>query len=326
MNFSKFINIHFDRTSLSFECDKGDLVLQTLPNIKVLVDSQNKQYIVKQEEMQNQNLDLKAIKVIGHRGNGENSETNHFPYENTLESYELAIKKGADMIELDVHLTVDRKLVIFHDSRINGKWIYETTYDEFAELYENALKALNLKALTLDDVFEKLPQGFPIYVEIKYEETVSGLEHYPNSYIANLVEESIQMALKYPTRRMMFASFSFTVCALLKSRLANAHVLLLINEQIQTILKEKTCQYVSDFIDKFQLDGIVFDTKYKSNFEPILNHVKGSGKICMCYGEGTNNENEIRMLEEFGVNGFCTDDISLCIRTLNSIENEKSNI
>src|SRR5258706_16241295 len=35
--------------------------------------------------------------------------------ENTLESFELAFDLGADMVELDVHLTRDRKLVVIHD-------------------------------------------------------------------------------------------------------------------------------------------------------------------------------------------------------------------
>lgn len=51
--------------------------------------------------------------------------------ENTLEAFERALKAGADGIELDVHLTRDRVLVVHHDERLNpaiargldGQWV-----------------------------------------------------------------------------------------------------------------------------------------------------------------------------------------------------------
>jgi glycerophosphoryl diester phosphodiesterase len=49
--------------------------------------------------------------VIAHRG-----ASAYYP-ENTLPSFEGAIDMGADMIELDVQLTSDRKVVVFHDEK-----------------------------------------------------------------------------------------------------------------------------------------------------------------------------------------------------------------
>ena len=56
------------------------------------------------------NKNIKTPWIIGHRGY-------HAKYpENTLASFEAAIKAGADMIELDVMLSRDRKVVVIHDA------------------------------------------------------------------------------------------------------------------------------------------------------------------------------------------------------------------
>ncbi len=51
--------------------------------------------------------------VIAHRGDWRN-----FP-ENSLEAIESAIKMGVDIVELDVHRTVDGEIVVCHDHTIN---------------------------------------------------------------------------------------------------------------------------------------------------------------------------------------------------------------
>jgi len=55
----------------------------------------------------------KEIKIIGHRGAPE-----HIP-ENTISSFKKAIELGVDMIEVDVRLTKDKKVIIMHDPTVN---------------------------------------------------------------------------------------------------------------------------------------------------------------------------------------------------------------
>jgi len=52
----------------------------------------------------------KITLFIGHRGTLVDYD------ENTLEAFDIAIKSGANCIELDVRRTKDRKLIVFHDS------------------------------------------------------------------------------------------------------------------------------------------------------------------------------------------------------------------
>lgn len=53
------------------------------------------------------------ILKIAHRG------ASGYAPENTLAAFKKAIELGADMIELDVHLTKDQELVVMHDETVN---------------------------------------------------------------------------------------------------------------------------------------------------------------------------------------------------------------
>jgi len=52
---------------------------------------------------------LPAVEIIGHRG------ASHDAPENTLASFKLAWAQGTDAIELDLWLSTDGKLIVFHD-------------------------------------------------------------------------------------------------------------------------------------------------------------------------------------------------------------------
>ena len=51
--------------------------------------------------------------IIGHRGSPRQAP------ENTLGSFELAIRQGADLIELDLHMSADERLVVIHDDTVD---------------------------------------------------------------------------------------------------------------------------------------------------------------------------------------------------------------
>jgi glycerophosphoryl diester phosphodiesterase len=60
-------------------------------------------------------IEPKAPLNIAHQG-GEDE----FP-SNTMYAFRKALKAGADMLELDVGVTKDRKIVVIHDTTVNGK-------------------------------------------------------------------------------------------------------------------------------------------------------------------------------------------------------------
>ncbi|NOU65890.1 glycerophosphodiester phosphodiesterase [Paenibacillus sp. LMG 31461] len=107
--------------------------------------------------------------VIGHRGAAGEAP------ENTLGSFALALKQGAEGIELDVHLTKDGKIAVCHDPTLdrttNGSGlICEKSWSEiefldagswFSEAYAGERIPL------LSEVFELVPKGMLINVEVK---------------------------------------------------------------------------------------------------------------------------------------------------------------
>lgn len=105
--------------------------------------------------------------IIAHRGKSE-----FFP-ENTLLSFQEAVKSGADAIELDVQFTKDKKLVVHHDYLLgntdNGEdFIFNQDLHYIKSLdagswFNSTFK--DVKIPTLDEVFQNF--GSEIYYEIE---------------------------------------------------------------------------------------------------------------------------------------------------------------
>jgi len=108
--------------------------------------------------------------VIGHRGSvGEAPE-------NTLASFALAAEQGAEGIELDVHLTKDGEIVVCHDYTLdrttNGSGlIVAHNWADIRELDAGSWFAESFhgqRIPLLSEVFDLLPKGFFINVEVKH--------------------------------------------------------------------------------------------------------------------------------------------------------------
>ena len=92
-----------------------------------------------------------------------------------MPAFQRAWVSGADGIELDVRLTKDDQLVVYHDRslhRITGRkrLVSNSSLDEIRALDVGERFGpgyRGLQAPTLDEVFELLPGDFPINVEMK---------------------------------------------------------------------------------------------------------------------------------------------------------------
>ncbi len=95
--------------------------------------------------------------------------------ENTLAAVELAFAQGADATEIDVRVSKDDVVVVFHDEdtmRIGGRGalVAEQTLEELRELDVGAWKHPKYageKIATLAEVLSALPAGRTLFVEIK---------------------------------------------------------------------------------------------------------------------------------------------------------------
>jgi glycerophosphoryl diester phosphodiesterase len=107
--------------------------------------------------------------IIAHRGYRA-----RYP-ENTLAAFEAAIDAGADMLELDVLLTKDRKIVVIHDESLdrttNGQGpVSEHTLSELKALdagswFDPRFRGERLP--TLEEVLDMAAGRIPINIEIK---------------------------------------------------------------------------------------------------------------------------------------------------------------
>lgn len=117
-------------------------------------------------------LSFLTSSLIAHRGcfDKENPE-------NSIGAFKKAIQKNY-CIELDVHLTKDKRVVVFHDNnlkRMTGldKKIKDCTFFELEQL---RLKNTNYKIPLLEEVLEIIHNNVPVIIEVKYDRITGLLE------------------------------------------------------------------------------------------------------------------------------------------------------
>ena len=117
--------------------------------------------------------------VFGHRG------ANAYAPMNTLPSFELAVKQGADGVELDVQLSKDGQLIVLHDFTVDHStdgqgYARDMTLAQLRELdagikFSEEFRGTQIP--TLDEVFEAIGDKLYVNVEIKSEtEGTDGVE------------------------------------------------------------------------------------------------------------------------------------------------------
>ncbi len=107
--------------------------------------------------------------IIGHRGAAGEA------LENTLESLRLAIDQEADMLELDLQLTTDRRLVAFHDRYLQLTDGSERAIEDLSTGDLAGLEYLEHQRVsrpgegipTLELVLHSLPASTPLNLELK---------------------------------------------------------------------------------------------------------------------------------------------------------------
>ena len=58
-------------------------------------------------------LDGPRPRLFAHRGASRDAP------ENTIEAFDLAVREGAERLEMDVHATSDGQVVVFHDAELD---------------------------------------------------------------------------------------------------------------------------------------------------------------------------------------------------------------
>ncbi len=170
------------------------------------------------------------MKIYGHRG-----ASGHAP-ENTMEAFELAAKMGASGIELDVQLTKDHELVIFHDDSMKrtARWSKTVEDGREGEPVEGMVRQYTLAQIremevgswmnetwrgvqipTMEEVYRWM-QGneLEVNIEIKVSD---------NRYFTELTDKTLELASAYGVSNRLLIS-SFCHPALAESQRVNPEI------------------------------------------------------------------------------------------------------
>jgi len=101
--------------------------------------------------------------ILGHRGSP------HSATENTLPSFLAALDEGADGVELDVQVTADGVLALFHDTIVGSTPVHKVKWAALPDAVGHELS-------TLDEVLEGLPRTAWVCVEFKRQQSLAELD------------------------------------------------------------------------------------------------------------------------------------------------------
>ena len=111
---------------------------------------------------------MKEKLIITHRGDTT------YAVENTIKSFQNAVRKGADMIELDVRRTKDGVFIVHHSPKINRQSIRKITWSEISAINQQR----NFEIPKFEDVLKSLQGKIKLDIELKevgWEKDIVGL-------------------------------------------------------------------------------------------------------------------------------------------------------
>jgi glycerophosphoryl diester phosphodiesterase len=230
---------------------------------------------------------------IAHKGASE-----YYP-ENTIIAFEKAIEMGADMLEVDLRLSKDAQVVIFHDEKVrirkNGKRaISELTLSEIKEVELDK----NQRIPTFKEVVSEFKERCRFYIDLKGE---TALEY----AIAILQEENC-------INRAILGISNPTIVE--KARALNGNI------SISLLLKLHEMDKTFELGRKFKPDYLhpcwenYSKTPSSLLTEDFFKKAK-EGNFCIVTWH-EENEQELKNLSSLPVYGICTDKPGLLSKIL----------
>lgn len=149
------------------------------------------------------------LEIIGHRGASADAP------ENTIPAIKLAFEQGADGVEIDIKMTSDKKIVVFHDentSRVSyqNKKIATNTLESLKFIDIGELKSDTWKQTyisTLEEMLAIIPNGKKVIIEFKCE--------------SDAIYELKNILSNFDTKNIVIASFNFKMLSLSKKEIPN---------------------------------------------------------------------------------------------------------
>ena len=222
----------------------------------------------------NWNLPQKDFMIIAHRGASGSAP------ENTIPAIIKGIKDGANYIEIDVHQTLDNKIIVIHDYSVdrttNGEGdIRNLKYSEIKQLdagkwFSDEFEST--KVPLLEEVIELIPDTVKLIIEVKGDSSeYPGIEN----NIVNIVKESNS------ENKVILKSFDEDVLAKFKSLAPEIPRLLVyvfgfcVMETDVQYLQHYEMFLTEGFVNSAHEEGykiIAWGVQSKSNMEQVLSY------------------------------------------------------
>ena len=216
------------------------------------------------------------MKKIGHRG------LKGVKLENTLESMEEAVRQSLDMIEIDIQMTKDEKIIVFHDYELkrifnNKSMIKDISYTEILDITDKIPLLENVLILAKNS-------GIELNIEIK--------ELYK---IKEITEQLLNLIKKYDySEKILISSFDHTILKEIK-RLDNSlkTAVLTASKPVDPIMLIKAAD----------ADG--YNSIYYFVDEDVINKCHAEGYFVNIWT--VNSKKDIEKYRGMGVDGIISD-------------------
>jgi len=234
--------------------------------------------------------------VVGHRGSPEESP------ENTLASFKLAIRQGAQMVELDTRLTKDGIPVVIHDdttTRTSGGAaqlkIERSTLAELRDIDVSAgfpaFKGEHIP--TLEDTLKELCPLIPVNVELK----LNSPHARPLTYAVSEVLKKLGV-----TRRVIVSSFIHSALTWMKRFVPEVSTAPLLGDWTGPIYDEELVELLAQPKASFLPRAAVYD--FKMVDQKLVDRFHEHGGTVLVYT--VNEEKDLEHMLELGVDAIIT--------------------
>lgn len=219
------------------------------------------------------------MQIIAHRG------AKGYVSENTIAAFQKALEMGADGIELDVHLSRDGQIVVFHDEhtdRLTGVTgtIKDLSFDEIRALRVD----LHHKIPNLEEVLDFVDKRILVNIELKVEAAARP--------VTRLIEKYVSQGWKYD--HFLVSSFDWT--ALREIRNWNPEIPL-------GVLTETDLDLAIGFAKSIHAE--TFHPYFHLLDEASAKKIKDEN--LRLYAWTVNEPEDISRIESFGIDGIITD-------------------
>lgn len=202
--------------------------------------------------------------------------------ENTLEGFRVALDRGADGVELDVHCTADGVVVVHHDFDVRGQPLAETAWADVSRLELGG----GARIPTLEAVLLAVGTRATVYIELKGR----GIE-----------AAALAVAARHG-RRYAFHSFDHDTIARLAGLAPDSRRGILLDRGVRDAAHLMTASVRRTGARDVWPHWTLVDA-------PFVAAARGLGMRVIAWT--VNSADTARALADLGVDGICTDDVRL---------------